>query len=104
MRKQPDIYMQLSEHRAAEELYRWLHNTVKKTKSGCSNPDMFCQIFSEYVADGFLQEKFFRKYGGTDQTTSLMAKVREARERLEQLKKAVAAGVIRTVDGFQPDK
>jgi hypothetical protein len=33
-----------------------------------------------------------------------MAKVREARAFLENLKKAVAAGVIKTVDGFQSDR
>jgi hypothetical protein len=59
LRRQPDIYMQLIEHRAAEELYLWLQHMVDKTKMGCSNPDMFCQIFSEYVADGFLPEKYF---------------------------------------------
>jgi hypothetical protein len=104
LRKQPDIFMQLSEHRAAEELYRWLHHTVEKTKSGCSNPDMFCQIFSEYVADGFLMEKCFKKYGGRDQTAKLLARVKEARELHEKINKAVAAGTIRTVDGFQSDK
>jgi hypothetical protein len=104
MRKQPDIYVQLSEHRAAEELYRWLHNTVDKTNSGCSNPDMFCQIFSEYVSDGFLPEKSFKKYGGNDYTTRLMAKVRENRTLVENINKAVAAGAIRTVDGFQSDE
>ena len=104
MRKQPDIYVQLSEHRAAEELYRWLHNTVDKTKSGCSNPDMFCQIFSEYVTDGFLPEKRFKEYGGSDHTAKLIAKVREARAKLENVKNLIAKGIIKTVDGFQTDK
>jgi hypothetical protein len=104
LKKQPDIYMQLSEHRAAEELYRWLHNTVEKTKSGCSNPDMFCQIFSEYVAEGLLSEKCFKKYGSSEQTAKLMAKVSEARALLEIVKKGIATGAIKTVDGFQSDK
>lgn len=104
LRRQPDVFMQLNEHRAAEELYLWLHHTVDKTKTGCSNPDMFCQIFSEYVADGFLPEKSFVKYGGKEQTAKLMAKVKEARATLETVKKLVEKGILKTVDGFQPDK
>jgi len=51
-----------------------------------------------------LAEKYFKKYGGSEQTAKLMAKVREARALLEKIKKAVEAGVIKTVDGFQSDK
>ena len=104
LKRQPDIYMQLGEHRAADELYLWLHHTVDKTKMGCSNPDMFCQIFSEYVAEGFLPEKYFKKYGGDDQTAKLMAKVREARAALENVKKLVEKGILKTVDGFLADR
>jgi hypothetical protein len=104
LKRQPDIYMQMPEHRAAEELYLWLHHTVDKTKTGCSNPDMFCQIFSEYAMDGVLPEKYLKRYGGKEQTAKLMAKVRESREILEGVKKLVEKGIIKTVDGFQSDK
>ena len=80
-----------------------LHNTVTKAKSGCSNPDMFCQIFSEYVADSFLKEKYFVKYSPTD-APKLMAKVKEARAILENIKRGVASGAFRTVDGFEADR
>ena len=97
LKKQPDIYMQLSEHRAAEELYLWLHHTVEKTKMGCSNSGMFCQIFSEYVVEGYLTEKCFKQYGGSARTAGLMVKVREARAEVKRVEKLVADGVIKTV-------
>jgi hypothetical protein len=103
MQKQPDIYMQLGEHRAASELYLWLHHTVDKTLTSCSNPDMFCQIFSEYVAEGYLSEKCLKKYGGDEQAAKVMSKVKEARALLENIKKQVATGAIKVVDGFQED-
>jgi len=64
---------------------------------------MFCQIFSEYVADSFLKEKYFVKYSPTD-APKLMAKVKEARAILENIKRGVASGAFRTVDGFEADR
>jgi len=104
LKKQPDIYMHLPKYRAAEELYLWLHHTVDKTEMHCSNPDMFCQIFSEYVEAGYLAEKCFEKYGGKDHAAKLVAKVRESRELVEKLKKLAASGKINVVDGFLADQ
>ena len=104
LKKQPEVYMTLLEYRAAEELYLWLHHTVDKTQTHCSNPDMFCQIFSEYVETGALAEKYFEKYGGKEHTAKLMAKVRESRELIEKVKKLAASGHIKVVDGFLEDQ
>ena len=103
VKARPDIYMQLSEHRAFGEVYLWLHHTVNKTNNGCSNPDMFCQIFSKYVDAGLLKEKYFVRYSATD-APKLMAKVKEARAVLENLERGVASGAIKTVDGFEADR
>jgi hypothetical protein len=104
LRKQADMYIQLPEYLAANELYVWLHSTVAKTENHVSNPGFYCQIFSEYVREGALAEKCFEKYCGKDYTARLMAKVLEVRKMEEQAKKAIVDGHLRVVDGFLVDQ
>ena len=103
LKQRPDVYMQLSEYKQSEELYRWLHNTAVNTPTGCSNPAMYCQLFADYVSNSSLKEKYFRKFFNEPQAETLIKYVAEAKKRTEDLAKDVAAGRVSTVDGFQSD-
>jgi hypothetical protein len=102
LKQKPDVYMQLTEHYSANELYYWLHNIINRVNRNVSNPGMFCQIFAEYVVEGRFKEKYFRKFDGPEKAARMMTLVAEVNKQVAAVKEAVAEGKIKLKSEFEP--